>query len=337
MTLEEIIRKRLEEANIAEATATKPVVKKADTEDVTAVDKVDVTPEKKKTLTKESLDEMTQEDFDKIVSEDLDEESKAVLATYTGKTKTVVEQKQTAPEAKKPVSEQVAALLETEGLSEEFKASAVTIFEAAVTDRVLTIQEGLRTEFDSQLAEAKTELDKDIDGFLTEAIQKWTQDNEVAIKTNFKSQLAESFMDGLTKLIAEHNIEVPEGKEDALVTALGEVDKLNEAAKTHADEVRALTEQVNAMKAEKILESFKSKMTQTEFDRFKSLTESVKFGDETQYEKQLNVVLENFGAGKEKKTEVAPITEVALDKNSQVINENSDVSAYAAYINGNVR
>lgn len=267
-----------------------------------------------KELTKESLDEMSQEEFDTLV-EDMN--------------------KMMRKNNESTVSSQVSALLEAEGLSEEFKTQAVTIFEAAVADRVLQIEEGLKTEFDSQLAEAKAELDNDIDGFLSEAIQRWKQDNEVAIKTNFKSQVAESFIDGMKALIAEHNIEVPVGKEDALEVALGEVDKLNESIVERDADMQTLQEQVNAMKAEKILESFKEKMTQTEFDRFVQLTESVKFKDETQYAKQLTIVLENFGSTK--KTEVKK-TEVVLEALSEgtttiVTESNSAMSVYANYLN----
>jgi hypothetical protein len=230
------------------------------------------------------------------------------------------------------VSSQVSALLEAEGLSEDFKLQAVTIFEAAVSDKVLLIEEELRKEFDSQLAEAKTELDNDIDGFLSEAVQKWTQDNEVAIKANFKSQLAESFMDGMRALISEHNIEVPEDKEDALEVALGEVDKLNESIVAKEADMLALQESINELKADKILESFKEKMTQTEFDRFVQLTESVQFKDVAQYEKQLTIVLENFG-NKQKIVKSEQITEeVALPTQKVVTESTSDMSVYAKYL-----
>lgn len=232
---------------------------------------------------------------------------------------------------KKNVSEQVSALLETEGLSEEFKQEAVTIFEAAIADKVMLIEAKLKEEFDSQLAEAKAELDNDIDGFLSEAVQQWKQDNEVAIKSTFKSQVAESFIDGMKALIAEHNIEVPEEKEDALEVALSEVDKLNESIVAHDAAMQELQEQVNVLKAEKILESFNEKMTRTEFDRFVQLTESIKFFDESQYEKQLNVVLGNFGAKgqKQETTENVPIVESAK---TIITESNSDMTAYASFI-----
>lgn len=232
---------------------------------------------------------------------------------------------------KESVSDQVSALLETEGLSEEFKTQAITIFEAAVADRVLLIEEELRKEFDTQLAEAKLELDGDIDGFLSEAILQWKAENEIAINTNFKTQMAESFMDGLKALIAEHNIELPTGSENALEVALGEVDKLNEAVSTKDAEMQKLVEQVNELKGVQILESFKEKMTKTEFDRFVQLTESIKFVDVTQYEKQLNIVLENFGNTK-KVEKTVPIVEEVIIPTAIITESNSDISKYAAYI-----
>lgn len=316
MTLDEVIKLRLAEATL-QVEAAKPVeLKKADKEadevGSTVADEVDTKPTTKKTLTKEETE---------IVAPVVE-----VVAT---------EVEVVAPTDKKSsVSEQVSSLLETEGLSEDFKLQAVTIFEAAITDRVMVIEAELKTEFDSQLATAKAELDNDIDGFLSEAIQQWKQENEVAIKANFKSQVAESFIDGMKALIAEHNIEVPEDKENALEVAIAEVDKLNESIVAKSTEMLALQEQVNTMTAEKILESFKTKMTQTEFDRFTQLTESVKFTDEAQYTKQLTIVLENFGSTKNTKVDaVAPLIEAVSESVQTILTEtNSDMSAYASYI-----
>jgi hypothetical protein len=370
-TLEEVIRQRLAAATTQISEAKKmAVVKDMESEEVGMPDETEEKDEivmnpKKKSMCKEDFDAMTQEEFDSIDEEQLDELSKATLGSYIKKgskwaattsssagassalkDKEFAQEKQA--EAKKrlsgvgkavdrltkedTVSSQVSALLEAEGLSEDFKLQAVTIFEAAVSDKVLLIEEELRKEFDSQLAEAKTELDNDIDGFLSEAVQKWTQDNEVAIKANFKSQLAESFMDGMRALISEHNIEVPEDKEDALEVALGEVDKLNESIVAKEADMLALQESINELKADKILESFKEKMTQTEFDRFVQLTESVQFKDVAQYEKQLTIVLENFG-NKQKIVKSEQITEeVALPTQKVVTESTSDMSVYAKYL-----
>ena len=226
------------------------------------------------------------------------------------------------------VSSQVAALLEAEGLSEEFKLQAVTIFEAAVTDRVLQIQEELEAEYEEKLDEARAELETNIDGFLNEAVQEWADNNKVAIESNFKTRLAESFMDGLQSLLAEHNIDLPADSEDALEIALDEVNKLEEQVSSVDEIIAEMQNEIDALKAEKILESFKEKMTSTEFDRFVQLTESVKFKDESQYEKQLGIVLENFGKITAKKVEQEEqIVEETIDEAPIIIAPEIDSSS----------
>ena len=244
------------------------------------------------------------------------------------KTKKVVKEDSTVPE-------QVSALLEAEGLSDEFKVKAVTIFEAAVADRVLQIEARMKEEFDTQLTEAVAEIENDIDGFVTEAAKSWQQANEVAIKQNFKTQMNESLIDGLMALLQEHNIDLESGKEDALETALTEVAKLEESVKEADAKHQALQEQINSLTAASILESFRSKMTQTEFDRFGTLTESIAYTSPEQYEKQLSIVLENFGVFKPQSETTKTITEdVDMTSIPNVVEStvNSNVAQYANFI-----
>ena len=245
-------------------------------------------------------------------------------------------------ETKPEVAKQVAALLEAEGLSEEFKLQAVTIFEAAVTDRVMQIEESLNEKFEERVAEAEAKFESDkaelatkIDGFLNESAQKWATDNEVAIKTGFRVKLAESFMDGLAALLKEHNVTLAEESEDALQVALDRVSELESTVSEEVAKTAAVTEQLNAVKAAAVLESYRDKMTATAFDRFVQLTESVKFSEQGQYETQLRIVFENFGSDQAPivesltKTEtVEVIAEEAIEEST--VSVDPMVAAYAA-------
>lgn len=234
------------------------------------------------------------------------------------------------------VSEQVSALLDAEGLSEDFKLQAVTIFEAAVSDRVLQLTEDLEAQFETKLDEEKEKIENNIDGFLNEAVAQWAKDNEVSIQSNFKTRIAESFMSGLHDLLAEHNINLPTESEDALDIALEQVNTLEEAVTAAKNETKALKAEINEVRAERIQESFKEKMTSTEFDRFVQLTESIKYVSNTQYEKQLNIVLENFGktASKSVAPKVSYLSEeVSSPAVSTILVENeSSINQYAAYM-----
>lgn len=360
MTLEERIKQMLAES----------AAKREETETVVEATEPEV---ELLSLTEADLDEMSQEEIESIDEDRLDELSKNTLKSYISKSidkaadknEDLIVARKSKDLAKvgaikgelksmrKPmdraaaklkegseVSSQVAALLEAEGLSEDFKLQAVTIFEAAVTDRVMQLTEELEAQYEEKLNEAKAEIENNIDGFLNESVQKWATDNEVAIQNNFKTRIAESFMDGLQALLAEHNIDLPAESEDALDIALDQVNTLEESVEAARAETQALQEQVNVMKATQILESFKAKMTSTEFDRFEQLTESVSYVNDTQYTKQLSIVMENFGkvSAKVEKQEVIIEEVTTLPQATTIVTEgNSAVNRYAAYMQGKVK
>lgn len=328
MTLEERIKLMLAEACAAEK---KEDEKEKETPEMEKAE-IEADLKGKRKITSEELEVMSEEDFLSLDLEMLDEESKAVVAK---RKKVEIEVPATAaitPEVKKMTESetpsQVTALLEAEGLSEEFKLQAVTIFEAAVADRAMQIEESLQKKFDAELVEAKLVLENDIDGFLNETAQKWAADNSVAIKHNFKTRLAESFMDGLQALLAEHNVDLPEVSENALDIALEQVNALEESVSERSKEISALQEQIDKMKADKIMESFRGRMAGTEFDRFEQLSAGIAFANEEQYSKQLNIVMENFG-------KVAPVVESKQEVEKVEVAEivTEDHSNMAAYTN----
>lgn len=242
---------------------------------------------------------------------------------------------ETAQEEQTPVvsiSEQIEKILATEGLSDEFKTEAVTIFEAAVADKVSQITEQLNEEYSAKFEEEKLEINKNIDGYLTEAVQTWIAQNEVAIKQNFRQQVAESFMDGLASLLREHNVVIDEESEDALEIAMNEVDGLEESLSAKEQEIASLQEEIGKLKAGKILESFKSKMAATEGDRFAQLVEGIQFKDEAQYEKQLGIVLENFSLGKKTDQQTTQMIQETTQVPVEFREVSENVASYAAFL-----
>ena len=243
--------------------------------------------------------------------------------------------KEDATEQKPTVSAQVAALLEAEGLSDDFKIQAITIFEAAVNDRVMQIKEELQEEYENQLDEAKAEMSNKIDGILTETAQQWAIDNKVAIETGFKAKLAESFMDGVVSLLKEHNIDIAEDAEDALEIALEQVaeleQKINESAGAQADLIR----EINSLKADAILESYRSEMADTAFDRFAQLTKNIEYVTEEQYKKQLDIVQKNFSTLTESQKPKQQEPSAAIVTEERVDAVDSRIAAYAAHFGSN--
>jgi len=135
-------------------------------------------------------------------------------------------------------TEDVDALVAGEELSEEFRAKAATIFEAAVTAKVNAEVAALQEAFESTLTEEvekiQTELAEKVDDYLTYAAEQWMKENALQIEHGIKTEMAESFFNGLKGLFLEHNFTVPGENSTCLMAWLKKLMKwkLNSTSKS---------------------------------------------------------------------------------------------------------
>lgn len=222
-------------------------------------------------------------------------------ANATDKKANVVTKNASAPEAshlKASVKEDVDALLNGEELSEEFKAKAETIFEAAVVTRVKEEVARLEEEFDVKLAEQveqiKEGLVEQVDGYLGYVAEQWIAQNEIALEAGMKSEILESFVEGLKGVFEQHYIEVPEEKFDVLGEMQEKLEsleaKLNEQVETNVE----LSKQLSEQKRVAAIAEAADGLTDTEVEKFQGLAEELSFEDVESYKKKLQTIRENY-------------------------------------------
>ena len=103
------------------------------------------------------------------------------------------------------VKEDIEAITSGEDLSEEFKTKAATIFETAVSAKVLAeVNERLaqyEEEYRKELDEAKethnSTLSEKVDGYLNYGTEEWMKENELALESSLKNEITEEFLGGL--------------------------------------------------------------------------------------------------------------------------------------------
>ena len=144
----------------------------------------------------------------------------------------------------------VQALFEGEELSEEFQSKARTIFETAISSKVETIKEALIESYQEALVEEvvaiKEELGERVDSYLEYVADEWFQENALAVEAGLKSEITESFLDGMKGLFEEHYVTIPEEKYDVLESMVDKLDemegKLNEQIERNVALNRRLAE-----------------------------------------------------------------------------------------------
>ena len=221
------------------------------------------------------------------------------------------------------VSEDVAALINGEELSEEFKTKAATIFEAAVVTRVKQEIAKLDEQFDTKLAEQvesiKEGLVEKVDGYLNYVVEQWMTDNELALENGMKSEIMESFITGMKGLFEQHYIDVPEEKFDVL----GEMQEEVSAVKSKLDEQLAanveLTKQVNEMKRVAAIAESAAGMVDTDAEKFSGLAEELAFEDADTFKTKLQTIKENYFGKKVSKTVDSVVTDEPVQLSEETI------------------
>jgi hypothetical protein len=183
-------------------------------------------------------------------------------------------------------------------LSEDFKEKATSIFEAAVVARVNHEMEKINAALDEKFAEDVAEFQKQIvekvDSYLNYVVENWMKENEVAIESGLRTEIAEDFIQGLQVLFKEHYIEVPEEKYDVI----GELEAQTVELTSQMDDIMSenvqLKQQVVEMKRLAVIEEMSKDLAATDASRLAKLLEGVQFEDEQLYREKVSVIVENF-------------------------------------------
>jgi hypothetical protein len=236
-------------------------------------------------------EETTEEE---VVSEEETTEEE-VVAEATDETEEEV-QEEIETEAEYNVEEDVNALLAGEELSEEFQEKARTIFETAIKSKVAEITEQVQSQYEERLLEEvstiKTELVERVDSYLEYVAGEWLEENQLAVEAGLKTEITESFLEGMKNLFEEHYVTIPEEKYNVVESMVDKLDemesKLNEQIERNVALNRRLAESV----ADVIFAEVSEGLAVTQKEKLASLAENVEFDSEETYREKL-VTLKN--------------------------------------------
>ena len=196
------------------------------------------------------------------------------------------------------VKEDVDALVDGEDLSEEFKNKAATIFEAAVKSKtreeITRIHESMTSDFEVKLEESVDILTEKVDTYLNYVVEEWTKENELAIERGLKGEIAEDFISGLKQLFEDHYIDVPDEKYDLLEAQSDKIAELEEKVNSVMEQNISLTSVKSQLVREQVVSEACEELTDTEIEKFKSLTEDVDFVDEESFKAKLDTLKESY-------------------------------------------
>ena len=194
------------------------------------------------------------------------------------------------------IEEDVQALFAGEELSEEFQDKARTIFETAISTKVAEIKESLNETYQNALVEEvvaiKEELTERLDSYLEYVADEWFQENALAVEAGLKSEITESFLDGMKSLFEDHYVTIPEDRYDVLESMVDKLDEMEGKLNEQIERNVALNRRLAESTADVVFASVAEGLAHSQKDKLATLAENVEFESESDYREKL-VTLRN--------------------------------------------
>ena len=229
-----------------------------------------------------------------VAEEETTEEEEVVAEEETTEEEVVAEEE----DYKVDVEQDVQALFEGEELSEEFQSKARTIFEAAIKEKVSEIKENLQTAYEQALVEevasVRDELTERVDAYLEYVADEWIQENQLQVESGLKTEMTESFLEGMKSLFEEHYVSVPEDKYDVLESMVDKLDEMESKLNEQIERNVALNQRLAESNSDVILADVSEGLALSQKEKLASLASNVEFESETDYREKLVKLKESY-------------------------------------------
>ena len=246
-------------------------------------------------------EEVEADEDQEVVSEAEATEEEVVSEEEVAADEVVAEAEETEEElveAEFNVEEDVQALFEGEELSEEFQEKARTIFETAISAKVSEIKESLNETYQNALVEEvvaiKEELAERVDSYLEYVADEWFQENALAVESGLKSEVTESFLDGMKSLFEEHYVTIPEDRYDVLESMVDKLDEMEGKLNEQIERNVALNRRLAESSADGIFGAVTEGLADTQKEKLATLAENVEFESETDYREKLTTLRNSY-------------------------------------------
>ena len=226
------------------------------------------------------------------------------------------------------IDDDVNALLGGQELSEEFREKAKTIFEAALKSKVTELREAMDAHYEAKLVEEvegmKDELIERVDSYLEYVADEWLQENALQVERGIRTEMTESFLEGMRGLFEEHYVSIPEDKYDVVESMVDKLDEMESKLNEQIEKNITITKSLSEATADGIVSEVSEGLSSTQKEKLASLAEGVGFESEESYKEKLETLKESYFKTSPKRSD----TEVLTEENAAAPATTDAMSAY---------
>ena len=271
----------------------------------------------------------------KVKKEEVETEEEVVAEDQTSEEEVVAEEETVEETTALPeitdevdIDDDVNALLGGQELSEEFREKAKTIFEAALKSKVTELREAMDAHYEAKLVEEvegmKDELVERVDSYLEYVADEWLQENALQVERGIRTEMTESFLEGMRGLFEEHYVSIPEDKYDVVESMVDKLDEMESKLNEQIEKNITITKSLSEATADGIVSEVSEGLSSTQKEKLASLAEGVGFESEESYKEKLETLKESYFKTSPKRSD----TEVLTEENAAAPATTDAMSAY---------
>ena len=213
------------------------------------------------------------------------------------------------------IDDDVNALLGGQELSEEFREKAKTIFEAALKSKVTELREAMDAHYEAKLVEEvegmKDELIERVDSYLEYVADEWLQENALQVERGLRTEMTESFLEGMRGLFENHYVTIPDDKYDVVENMVEKLDEMESKLNEQIEKNITITKSLSEATAGGILSDVSEGLSTVQKEKLASLAEGVEFESEESYAEKLGTLKESYFKVAPKRSESEVLNEEA--------------------------
>ena len=256
----------------------------------------------------------------KVKKEEVETEEEVVAEDQTSEEEVVAEEETVEETTALPeitdevdIDDDVNALLGGQELSEEFRNKAKTIFEAALKSKVTELREAMDAHYEAKLVEEvegmKDELVERVDSYLEYVADEWLQENALQVERGIRTEMTESFLEGMRGLFEEHYVSIPEDKYDVVENMVDKLDEMESKLNEQIEKNISITKSLSEATADGIVSEVSEGLSSTQKEKLASLAEGVEFESEESYKEKLETLKESYFKTSPKRSDTEVLTE----------------------------
>lgn len=197
---------------------------------------------------------------------------------------------------------------DVEGLSEDFAGKAATLLEGAMSERLSVIKKEYEALIEENVKEAVAEIQEDylnkIDSFITYVAENYIKENELAIASGIREEIAEEIVNSIRDVVESYGVELPVEKVDIADALAEEVAHTEKELSRVMNENISLTKKIQEYEVKDIFEEVASDLTDAGKEKLSRLTENITYSSSDEYKRKVLTLKESVTNVPEKTEEL---------------------------------